>query len=219
MTMTAVKFSETPSVRRYWPEALILLVAALVRCWRLDYHSFWFDETVSLDWAEDGAGYIWQSTFTLLKDKHPPGYYLLLHAWQNLLEVFGLQHNDVALRALGAALGVLTVLGLLLLVRRLSGRPVALLAGTLAGAGAGAGLVQPGAAHVSAGDDGAGVGRILPAARLARRNTPVKAGLVAGHGRGLHLCAVQLLLQRAGAARRRVEPGCSLGGARLEIKE
>ncbi|MBE2238008.1 MAG: glycosyltransferase family 39 protein, partial [Caldilineaceae bacterium] len=119
-------------VRRYWPEALILLVAALVRCWRLDYHSFWFDETVSLDWAEDGPGYIWQSTFTLLKDKHPPGYYLLLHAWQNMLEVFGLQHNDVALRTLGALLGVLTVLGLLLLVRRVSGRATGLLAATLA---------------------------------------------------------------------------------------
>ncbi|HQY95184.1 glycosyltransferase family 39 protein, partial [Caldilinea sp.] len=131
MTMTAVKFSETPSVRRYWPEALILLVAALVRCWRLDYHSFWFDETVSLDWAEDGAGYIWQSTFTLLKDKHPPGYYLLLHAWQNIFEVFGLQHNDAALRTLGAALGVLTVLGVLLLARRLSGRTTGLLAATL----------------------------------------------------------------------------------------
>jgi hypothetical protein len=132
MTTTAVKFRETSLVRRYWPEALILLVAALVRCWRLDYHSFWFDETVSLDWAEDGPGYIWQSTFTLLKDKHPPGYYLLLHAWQNMLEVFGLQHNDVALRTLGALLGVLTVLGLLLLVRRVSGRATGLLAATLA---------------------------------------------------------------------------------------
>ncbi len=115
----------------YLPEALILLLAALTRFWRLDYHSFWFDEAVSLQWARADASYIWQSTFPLIKDKHPPAYYLLLHAWSNMLEPFGLDRNDAALRALGALLGVLTVLGVLLLVRRLSGRPTALLAGVL----------------------------------------------------------------------------------------
>jgi len=118
-------------LRRYLPEVMILIVAAITRLWQLDYHSFWFDETVSLDWAEDGAAFIWQSTFALVKDKHPPGYYLLLHSWQNLLEFFGLAHSDLALRTLGALLGVLTVLALLLLARRLSGRATARLAGLL----------------------------------------------------------------------------------------
>lgn len=118
-------------LRRHLPEVLILTLAAGTRFWQLDYHSFWFDEAVSLDWAEDDPGFIWQSTFPLVKDKHPPGYYLLLHGWQNLLDFFDLAHNDMALRALGALLGVLTVLALLLLARRLSGRSTALLAGLL----------------------------------------------------------------------------------------
>lgn len=132
MTTTASTPDHLSRLRRHLPEALILILAAVTRFWQLDYHSFWFDEAVSLDWAEDDAAYIWQSTFALVKDKHPPGYYLLLHSWQNLLEFFGLAHNDVALRALGALLGVLTVLALLLLVRRLSSHSVALLAAALA---------------------------------------------------------------------------------------
>ncbi len=118
-------------IRTFLPEVLVLLLAALTRFWRLDYHSFWFDEAVSLQWARSDASYIWQSTFPLVKDKHPPAYYLLLHSWSNLLESVGLARNDAALRSLGALLGVLTVLGVLLLARRLSGRSTALLAGVL----------------------------------------------------------------------------------------
>jgi len=120
-----------PWWQRWGPEGVVLLLAAVVRVWRLDYHSFWFDEAVSLDWAEDNPAFIWANTFPLLNDKHPPAYYLILHYWQKGLALFGLEHSDVALRSLGALLGVLTVLGLLLLARRLSGRATALLAGTL----------------------------------------------------------------------------------------
>jgi hypothetical protein len=121
-----------PAARAFpWPEALILVVAALTRFWRLDYHSFWFDEVVSLNWAGSGALYIWNTTFPLVQDKHPPAYYLLLHYWRTLLDLFAVGRNDVALRALGALLGTLTVLGILLLARRLSGRATGLLAGLL----------------------------------------------------------------------------------------
>ena len=112
-------------------EWLIIALAALVRLWRLSYHSLWFDEAVSLQWATSSPLWIWQKTVTLVEDKHPPGYYLLLHTWIGLLEPLGLANNDAALRLLGSLLGVLTVAGVLLLVRRLSGRAVALLAGLL----------------------------------------------------------------------------------------
>ena len=92
--------------RAWWPEIAIVALAALVRFWRLDYHSFWFDEAVSLDWAEDNPAFIWANTFPLLNDKHPPAYYLLLHYWQKGLALFGLEHSDVALRSLGAILAV-----------------------------------------------------------------------------------------------------------------
>ena len=113
------------------PELLVLLLALLTRLWGLDYHSLWFDESVSMIWASSGPGYTWESTFGLVKDKHPPVYYLLLHFWRELLKPFGLGNSDAALRLVGSLLGVLTVLGVLVLVRRLSGRPTALLAGGL----------------------------------------------------------------------------------------
>ena len=112
-------------------ELLILLLALFTRVWRLDYHSLWFDEAVSMTWARSAPEYAWDSTFHLVKDKHPPAYYLLLHFWRELFKPVGLENNDVALRLLGSLLGVLTVLGVLLLARRLSGRRTALLAGAL----------------------------------------------------------------------------------------
>jgi len=114
-----------------WPEIVVLAIGAITRFWRLGYHSIWFDEAVSLRWAGNDPGYIWQVTFRLVEEKHPPVYYLILHYWRALLEITGLGRNDAALRMLGALLGVLTVAGLLLLARRLSGRVTALLAGLL----------------------------------------------------------------------------------------
>ncbi len=116
----------------WWPEAAVLLVAALSRFWRLGYHSIWFDEAVSLRWAGSGMGYTWQKTFELVEEKHPPLYFLLLHLWRDLLDLFGRGQADAWLRASGALLGVLTVAGLMVAARRLSGRRVALAAGGLA---------------------------------------------------------------------------------------
>jgi 4-amino-4-deoxy-L-arabinose transferase-like glycosyltransferase len=122
-------------LRTHLPELLVLLLALATRLWGLDYHSLWFDESVSMTWARSTPDYAWESTFHLVKDKHPPAYYLLLHFWRQLFVPFGLENNDIALRLLGSLLGVLTVLALLLLVRRLSGRPTALLAGVLTALG------------------------------------------------------------------------------------
>lgn len=113
-------------------EVAIVLLALCVRLWRLTYHSVWFDEAVSLRWARSDAAWIWVKTFPLQEDKHPPGYYLYLHVWNNVLEWLGQDKNDWLLRASGVALGVLTVVGLLLLVRALSGRRIALLAALFA---------------------------------------------------------------------------------------
>ncbi len=120
-----------PRLAAYAPELLVLLIAALTRFWRLEYHSVWFDEAVSLRWAGADPGFTWRKTFPLLEEKHPPVYYISLHFWQKLLSWVGLGHNDAALRAFGSLLGVLTVWGILLLARRLSGRPTALLTGLL----------------------------------------------------------------------------------------
>lgn len=110
---------------------LILLLAIIVRFWRLDYHSIWFDEAVSLDWADADIAYTWAITFALVQDKHPPLYYVTLGLWQDFLRWFGLDHSDSALRALGSLLGVLTVWGMLRLATALSGRFTGYLTGLL----------------------------------------------------------------------------------------
>ena len=123
----------TPIRHRIWasslPELFVLLLAALPRFWRLEYHSIWFDEAVSLDWARLGPAHIWPGTLQLLRDKHPPAYYLALHYWQTLLSWFGAAERDAALRIFGVLIGILLVWGVLRLVTRLSGRATALIAG------------------------------------------------------------------------------------------
>jgi uncharacterized membrane protein len=110
---------------------VVLLIALMARLWRLDYHSIWFDEAVSLQWAGSDPAFIWQKTFPLVEEKHPPVYYLGLHYWQTMLGWVGLHQNDVALRLFGSLLGVLTVWGIILLAQRLSGKATGLLTGLL----------------------------------------------------------------------------------------
>ena len=121
--------------QRIWatslPELFVLLLAAVPRLWRLEYHSIWFDEAISLDWARLGPAHIWPGTFQLLRDKHPPAYYLALHYWQTLLSWFGAGQSDAALRIFGVLIGILMVWGVLRLVTRLSGRTDGLIAATL----------------------------------------------------------------------------------------
>ncbi len=113
------------------PEWLVLAIAALTRLWRLNYHSIWFDESVSLNWSGADPSYTWRITFQLIEEKHPPVYYISLHYWREFLGLFGLSHADAAIRVFGSLLGILTVIGILLLVKRLSGRPAGLLTGLL----------------------------------------------------------------------------------------
>ncbi len=110
---------------------LVLLLATLVRCWQLDYHSVWFDEAVSLQWATSDPAFIWQKTFPLVEEKHPPVYFLGLHYWRTLLTPLGLGDSDGALRGFGSLLGMFTVWGIMLLARRVSDQRTALLTGIL----------------------------------------------------------------------------------------
>ncbi len=114
------------------PELCVLIAAALLRFWRLEYHSFWFDEAISLAWARTGPAEIVKATIQLSRDKHPPAYYLALHYWQALLEWFGAAERDAALRSFGVLLGLLMVWGVLRLATRLSGRATGLLSGLFA---------------------------------------------------------------------------------------
>jgi uncharacterized membrane protein len=179
-------------------ELLVMAIAAACRLWRLDYHSFWFDEAVSLDWAGSSAGFIWESTLPLIKDKHPPVYYLLLMSWRALLDAVGLGNNDGAIRLLGALLGIATAGGVLLLVRRLSGRKTALLAALLVGLSPALvwyaqelRMFQPAATF------------LIWALYALLRAWPPAVGLVGGNGSALAGGALQLSFQRLSFAGRR----------------
>jgi hypothetical protein len=110
---------------------LVVVVAALVRLWRLDFHSFWLDEAISLRWATSDISFIWEKTFPLVEEKHPPAYYTLLHGWLRLLAWVGLHESDAAIRSLGAGLGVITTWATLRLATRVSGPATGLLTGAL----------------------------------------------------------------------------------------
>lgn len=99
---------------------VILCVAACLRFYRLDAQSFWNDEGNSARIAERSLDLIVEGA---AGDVHPPGYYLLLHAWRAL---FG--QSEFALRSLSVVAGLGLVIFTALLARYLFGDLVGLLA-------------------------------------------------------------------------------------------
>jgi len=69
------------SRRRRWALSAVLLLAFALRLYRLGAESLWYDETVSVYLAGQSLPALIAHT---AGDIHPPGYYLLLHAWMRL---------------------------------------------------------------------------------------------------------------------------------------
>ncbi len=104
--------------------AAVLVVAGVLRFYRLDAQSLWNDEGTSVALAGRDLATITQSAAL---DIHPPLYYYLLHAWTSL---FG--DGELAVRSLSALAGLGVVAITWVLGRRLFGPGVALLAGLFA---------------------------------------------------------------------------------------
>jgi uncharacterized membrane protein len=103
--------------------AAILLLAAVLRFYKLDAQSLWYDEGNSARIAERSVQLIVEGA---AGDIHPPLYYLLLKAWR---AIFG--SGEAGLRAFSAVCGVLTVLFAYLIGRDLFGRRIGLTAAFL----------------------------------------------------------------------------------------
>jgi uncharacterized membrane protein len=104
---------------------LVLLTFAF-GIWNLGSRELWFDEAVST--YVSGLG--WVDTITYVRNaawEHPPSYYLLLHAWQVLTG-----RSEFALRFFSLLWGVLCIPLLYVLVKRLSGERLGVLAALLA---------------------------------------------------------------------------------------
>ncbi len=104
--------------------ALVLIVAAGLRFYRLDAQSFWNDEGNSARIAERSLPLI---TEAAAGDIHPPLYYYLLSGWRGL---FGA--SEFALRSLSAVLGVLLVWLTYLIARQVFNHGVGVLAALIA---------------------------------------------------------------------------------------
>ena len=113
--------------RWIWALGVLTLLALAVRFWQVNYHSLWFDETMSVFWARKPAGEIIDVGLHLIRDKHPPVYYLLLHVWMSL---FG--QGPVAVRSLSILFGAILPPALALLGAELFDRRAGLIAGLLA---------------------------------------------------------------------------------------
>ncbi len=103
---------------------LLLLLAAVLRFYRLDYQSFWNDEGNSARLAERSTRLILEGA---AGDIHPPGYYLLLKAWRGTLG-----ESEWALRSLSAIAGLVTVALVVRLGKEYFDRRVAWFAGLFA---------------------------------------------------------------------------------------
>ncbi len=103
--------------------AVVLSLAAGLRFYRLDAQSFWNDEGNSARIAERSPVLIVEGA---AGDIHPPGYYLLLHAWRGL---FG--QSEFALRSLSVVAGLVLVGFTALLGRWLFGPAAGLTAAAL----------------------------------------------------------------------------------------
>jgi 4-amino-4-deoxy-L-arabinose transferase-like glycosyltransferase len=100
------------------PYILILVGGFALRLYGLGAGSLWYDETVSAFLASESIPDLAAHT---ARDIHPPGYYLLLHAWTRLAG-----DGEFALAFLSLAFGVLLIPLAYVLARRLLGRTAAL---------------------------------------------------------------------------------------------
>ena len=103
--------------------ALILTLTAALRFWRIDAQSLWYDEGNS---AYAAAQPVREIVAAAARDIHPPGYYILLAGWEDLVG-----RSELALRMFSALAGVLTVALVYAIGTRFFERPTGALAALL----------------------------------------------------------------------------------------
>jgi 4-amino-4-deoxy-L-arabinose transferase-like glycosyltransferase len=107
----------------------ILLAAFALRLYRLGGDSLWYDETFSAYLARQAVPDLIAHTG---RDIHPPGYYLILHAWQ-LLTAASSAHGFEYMLAWASLLPALLIVTLTIAIARgLGGQTAALAAGAYA---------------------------------------------------------------------------------------
>lgn len=116
----------SPATRTRLIPWAIFFLALLVRLWKLTDHSLWFDEAMSLHWAQQSLADIWRVGFDARLDPHPPLYYLLMAA---VVRLFGA--GEVAARLPSVLIGAALVFPIIGLGRRLHSNAAGLIAALL----------------------------------------------------------------------------------------
>jgi 4-amino-4-deoxy-L-arabinose transferase-like glycosyltransferase len=113
-----------PLPTQLWTVLAVILAGFLLRVYRLDHQSLWYDEAFSLTLSRLAPG---PMTSALIRDfVHPPLHYYLLHVW---LELFG--YGAFQARLLSAVFGTLAITMTYLWARYLFDHQTALLAAIL----------------------------------------------------------------------------------------
>jgi uncharacterized membrane protein len=114
-------------VKKYTVWLIVIILAAwALRLYNLTYHSLWFDEAISVYWARQTTARILEVGFSLVEDRLPPLYYLMLKGW---ITLFG--SGETSVRLLSVFFGVLLVPVVAEVARLLFNRGVALTTATL----------------------------------------------------------------------------------------
>ncbi len=109
-----------------WTLNITLFAAFWLRVQNLTYHSIWFDEAVSIRWAQSSVARILDVSMHLVEDRLPPLYYLLLKGWVSLAGL-----TEFSVRFPSAVLGTLLIAAVYAIGRRLFDARTGLLAAAL----------------------------------------------------------------------------------------
>jgi uncharacterized membrane protein len=101
---------------------LILLLGGLLRFYRADFQSLWFDELIVMN-TSDPVNSFADIILTLRRNIHPPLYYLSINLW---FKIWG--YTDLAARLLSAIFGVLGIWAIYALGKTLKGEKLGLFA-------------------------------------------------------------------------------------------
>jgi 4-amino-4-deoxy-L-arabinose transferase-like glycosyltransferase len=129
----AKRSSRRAWVRVWGPLTGVLLIAAVLRFWRLDAQAYWTDEAYTIGRIKGTFDYL---MLRLADQGFPPGWYVLLRGWCLWVEKAtgdgAFAFSPTSTRGLTALLGTLTVPGMYLLGRAFFDRRGALLVALLA---------------------------------------------------------------------------------------
>jgi 4-amino-4-deoxy-L-arabinose transferase-like glycosyltransferase len=101
------------AVKRFWPLVAAILIAAVLRCYRLGANSLWVDEIETLLLAQQSVAQIVRVSTSV--NFIPPLYFVLVHG---VLRICG--ESEVALRLMSVVAGICTILAAWLLTQRIT---------------------------------------------------------------------------------------------------